>query len=253
VGENINANQYQRMKKIRCYIVDDEDLARYTLRKKLLDFPEIEIVGEADCIKDAKKQISELEPELLFLDIQLSAGTGFDLIRQIKFNGKIIFITAYDEYAIRAFEVNALDYLLKPFSTRRLNNAIERVKEGIQAESGEVITPFKYDDRILVSIGSSMYFLKLASVVTLTAAKNYTIIKDKDGNEYIISKTMAEWEQRLPEENFCRISRTMIVNFDFIEKSEKWTNNTALIYIKGYDEAFKLSKFYFKKVKNRYK
>ena len=241
------------MKKIRCYIVDDEDLARFTLTKKLLNFPDIEIVGEADCIRDAKKQISELDPDLLFLDIQLSEGTGFDLLRQIRFNGKIIFVTAYDEYAIRAFEVNAVDYLLKPISDRRLNNAIARVKEGIQSDSGEEITPFKYDDRILVSIGNSMYFLKLASVVTLTAARNYTIIKDKDGNEYIVSKTMAEWEQRLPEECFCRISRNMIVNFDFIDKSEKWTDNTALIYIKGYDEAFKLSKFYLKKVKNRYK
>ncbi|MFC2107013.1 LytR/AlgR family response regulator transcription factor [Bacteroidota bacterium] len=241
------------MKKIRCYIVDDEDLARYTLKKKLMQFPDIEIAGEADGIRDAKKEISELDPDLLFLDIQLSEGTGFDLLKQIRFNGKIIFVTAYDEYAIRAFEVNAVDYLLKPISNRRLNNAIARVKEGIQADSGQEITPFKYDDRVLVSIGNSMYFLKLSSVVTLSAAKNYTIIKDRDGNDYIISKTMAEWEQRLPEENFCRISRTMIVNFDYIDKSEKWTNNTALIYIKGYDEAFKLSKFYFKKVKNRYK
>ncbi len=241
------------MKKIRCYIVDDEDLARYTLRKKLLSFPDIEIVGEADCIKDARIQINELDPDVLFLDIQLTEGTGFDLLKVIKFSGKIIFVTAYDEYAIRAFEINAVDYLLKPFSTRRLNNAITRLKEGMFADSGQSLSPYKYDDRILVSMGNSMYFIKLASIVTLSAAKNYTIIKDKDDNEYIISKTMSEWEQRLPEENFCRISRTMIVNFDYIEKSEKWSNSTALIYIKGYDEGFKLSKFYLKKVKNRYK
>jgi len=240
------------MKKFSALIIDDERLARNSLKKKLEKFPEIEVIGEADGISRAIIEITKLNPEILFLDIQLSDGTGFDLLNRIDFTGKTIFITAYDEYAIRAFEINAVDYLLKPISVQRLQTAIDRVKQNdpIQMHSGS--SKFKGDDRLFVLIGQSIHFIKINTIITITASRDYSLVKTTDGKEYLVSKTMAEWEERLPEQNFCRISRTLIVNFDFIERSERWFSNTAMVYISGLKEPLKLSKSYFKKIRDRY-
>jgi len=240
------------MKKITALIIDDERLARNSLKKKLEKFPEIEVVGEAEGIERSVRAIPELNPDILFLDIQLSDGTGFDLLNRIDYSGRIIFITAYDEFAIRAFEINAVDYLLKPISLRRLQTAIDRIKMNnpIQIHTNPV--KLDYGDRLFVQIGHSIHFIKISTIITITASRDYTLVKTSDRQEYLVSKTMTEWEQRLPDQNFCRISRTLIVNFDYIEKSERWFSNTAMVYIAGQKEPLKLSKSYFKKIKDRY-
>ncbi len=240
------------MKKIMALIVDDERLARNSLKKKLEKFPEIEVIGEADGIALAVREIRSLNPEVLFLDIQLADGNGFDLLNKIDFAGKIIFVTAYDEFAIRAFEINAVDYLLKPISLQRLQTAITRLQSNDPIQFHAMNSRLKYDDRLLVMIGHSMHFIKISMIATVTACRDYTLVKTTDGQEYLVSKTMMEWEERLPDQHFCRISRTLIVNFDCIEKSERLFSNTAMVYVTGQKEPLKLSKSYFRKIKDRY-
>ncbi len=240
------------MKKITALIVDDERLARNSLKKKLEKFPEIEVIGEADGIALAGREIRSLNPEVLFLDIQLADGNGFDLLNKIDFAGKIIFVTAYDEFAIRAFEINAVDYLLKPISVQRLQTAIIRLKSNDPIQLHAIKSGLRYDDRLFVMIGQSIHFIKINTIVTITACRDYTLVKTTDGQEYLVSKTMKEWEERLPDQHFCRISRTLIVNFDCIEKSERLFSNTAMVYLAGQKEPLKLSKSYFRKIKDRY-
>ena len=241
------------MIKYKAYIIDDETLARYTLKRKLENFPEIELIGESNCIPDAINDIKKLKPDVIFLDIQLNEGTGFDLLNMLEFQGKVIFITAYNEYALRAFEINALDYLLKPVSTNRLRNAINRLRANDIGIIKEEYKKLKNNDRILLMIRNSIHFIKVNDIVTISSSGDYTSVRSIDKKEYLVSNTMNEWEERLPEQKFRRISRTFIINFDFIEKTERWFNNTAMVYIQGYDEPFKLSKLYYKRVKNRYK
>ena len=115
------------MKRLTALIIDDERLARLNLRKKLNVYPEIEVIGEASGMETGIKAIRDLNPDLLFLDIKLSDGTGFDLLNEVAFKGKVIFQTAYDEYACRAFEINALDYLLKPITNERIKKVVDNI------------------------------------------------------------------------------------------------------------------------------
>jgi two-component system LytT family response regulator len=239
------------MKRYSALIIDDERLARFSLTKKLRNFSEIDIVGEASGIASAIKAIELLNPNLLFLDIQLSDGNGFDLLDKIDYKGKIIFITAYDEYAFRAFEINAQDYLLKPVSAERLKNAIDRLRSEDQKETFTAVSKFRYDDRIMIEQKNSIHFLKIDNIVLIIASKSYTILLDKTGKKYLICRSMSEWESRLPEEHFCRVHRNTIINFNFIEKTEK-VGNTAVIGIVGIKDPVVVSRGYYKHMKSRY-
>ena len=233
-------------------IIDDERLARLTLRKDLEKFPEITIVGEANGIASAKKVIEKTNPDLLFLDIQLTDGSGFDLLNQIEFSGKIVFITAYDEYALRAFEVNAIDYLMKPVSTKRLREAINKlVANGIQEDQINEIK-LDYSDRLMVMHKKSVNFLLISSITHITASRECSYIHDVDGKEYLTNKNIGDWEKRLPDKYFCRIHRSTIINFDYIVKINYHSTGTADVLIQNAPEPLNISRNYFKKLKGRY-
>lgn len=237
--------------RITAIIIDDERLARLALRNKLQDFKEIEIVGEANNVDSAIKSIEDINPELIFLDIQLFNETGFDVLNKTQYNGKIIFVTAHDEYAIRAFEVNALDYILKPISHERLQKAIEKLKSN-EINKVPKTEIFNYEDRILIMSGESMKFIKIDTVTHIIASGDYSSIHTKDRNEYLSSKKMNEWEERLPKKSFVRIHRSTIVNIDFIEKIEKWFNYSFQIYLKNIEIPFKVSRNNLKKIKDKF-
>ncbi len=234
------------------FIVDDESLARYSLGRKLEHFSNIQVIGESDSVSSAIRQIPELNPEVLFLDIQLTDGTGFDILNSIDYSGKIIFITAYDDYAIRAFELNALDYLMKPISQERLELALERLKVKSDDKSVFSTLKFRNDDKVMVTKGNYIHFIQIDQIVVIKAARDYSLVMTSDGKDYLISKTMNEWDSRLPEQLFCRVSRSMIVNIEEINNSIKETDGTALLYLTGISEPIKVSRSYFKKIKNRY-
>jgi len=174
-------------------IIDDERLARLTLRKDLEKFSEISILGEASSIKTAKTMINETKPDLIFLDIQLTDGNGFDLLDQIAFEGEIIFVTAYDEYAIRAFEINAIDYLLKPISYKRLKNAIEKISTKDKGNTDPEIPKLNYDDRLLVTHKKSVNFIKINTIKSIVASREYSYVNTIDGKEFLTPKSISEW------------------------------------------------------------
>ena len=150
-------------------VIDDERLARLTLKKDLEKFPEIIIAGEASDIATAKSLIEQINPDLLFLDIQLSDGSGFDLLNQIDYAGRIIFVTAYDEYAIRAFEINAVDYLLKPISTKRLKNAIDKLYNTDVQNVHKTAAKLNYNDHLMVMHSKSVKFIKINTITHIKA------------------------------------------------------------------------------------
>ncbi len=233
-------------------IVEDERLARLTLKKDLEKFPEISIIGEATSISTAKALINNIKPDLIFLDIQLTDGTGFDLLNQIEFDGEIIFVTAYDEYAIRAFEVNAIDYLLKPVSYQRLKNVIERLSKKLGSGSNVNFLKLNYDDRLLVTHKKSVNFVKISSITSILASREYSYLYTDEGKEYLTSKSISEWDNKLPDHNFCRIHRSTIINFDFIIKINHNITGTAEVFMQGLSEPLRISRNYFRKLKERY-
>ncbi len=239
------------MNNLTALIVDDETLARFTLRNKLADFPEIEIIGEAASLKDAEEKIRVLNPGLLFLDIQLPDGSGFDLFNLIEYTGKVIFVTAYDEYALRAFEINAIDYLLKPVSAKRLKSAIEKLGESLDA-SRTIIIKLNYNDRLMVQHKESVNFIKINQITHITASGEYSYVHTNNSREFITSKSLNEWEIKLPDQNFCRIHRSTIINFDYIIKIDHNITGTAEVVLQGLPESIMISRNYFKKLKQRY-
>ena len=229
-------------------IVDDERLARAKLRSMLADFPNIQIVGEADSVAEALIAIEKTNPEIIFLDIQMPRASGFDLLEKIQTDLKIIFVTAYDEYALRAFDVNALDYLLKPVSFSRLAQTIERLGQTpVIAEK-----KFEYDDFIFVNSARKSKFIKIKTIKCILAADVYSEILINENEKFLLLKSLSEWENRLPAKNFLRIHRSTIINLEFVERVEKKFNYSHRVYLKGIVEAFAVSRRHSVKLKDKF-
>jgi two-component system LytT family response regulator len=195
------------MTNLKAIIVDDERLARVNLKKLMESHTEIEIVGEAGSCDSAIELINLHKPQLIFLDIQLSGETGFDLLELIDNSIKIVFVTAYDEYAIRAFEVNAIDYLLKPVNPERLKLAIERVISREKTQKSETRN-YEYSDSIYVRLNNySSRFIKISSINFIEPMGNYSKIVTIEGKHCLVLKTLKQWQEELPENNFIRIHR----------------------------------------------
>ncbi len=236
------------MKKLNALVIDDERLARKELISMLAEFDNVSVLGEADDVPSAIDFIHTHHPNVLFLDIQMPGKTGFDLINEINYKGDVVFVTAYDEYALRAFEVNAMDYLLKPITQKRLEKSIERISKG-EKPALPVKKILNYDDRLFINVGTNMKFLKISSIVTITAEGDYSEVFSNDSKKGLVLKSMKEWEERLPSSFFCRIHRSVLINMEYAEKIEKWFNYSYRIKMKGIDEPFILSRRYAKKLK----
>jgi two-component system, LytTR family, response regulator len=236
------------MKPLTAVVVDDERLARKELISMLNEFKNINVLAEADSVKSASEQINLHQPDIVFLDIQMPGESGFDLLNQVDYDGAVIFVTAYDEYALRAFEVNALDYLLKPVVPERLNKSIERVMKG-EAVPSASSKPWNYSDRLFIMVDDAMRFIKISSIVYIEATGDYSNMYTVERKKGLVFKTMKEWEERLPESSFCRVHRSHIVNIEYIDKVEKWVNYSYQIHLKGVEEPLILSRRYAKKLK----
>jgi two-component system LytT family response regulator len=236
--------------KIKAIIVDDERLARVNLKRLLEPYPEIEIVGEAGSCKSTIEIINQNNPELIFLDIQLCGETGFDLLELIEKSIKIIFVTAYDEYAIRAFEVNAIDYLLKPVNPERLKVAIDRVVSIEKVQKSETKS-YEYSDSIYVHLNNyASRFIKINSISFIEPVGNYSKIVTIEGKHCLVLKTLKQWQEELPDNNFIRIHRSSIVNIEHIDRIEKKSNTCHKAYLKNIPEPLEVSRRYAKKLKS---
>jgi len=197
----------------RALIIDDERLARRDLAAQLEECPAVELVGEAADLSRAIALVDQLSPDLIFLDIQLGDGSGFDLLPHLPVTVRTIFVTAYDHYAIRAFEVNAVDYLLKPVNLVRLHEAIERLNA--PPPSPPALTS---DDRLYVPVGNQSGFIDVKTIRRVSATGNYTIAHTTDGRHFTIKQSLHEWERRLPSEIFLRVSRSEMIQIALIER-----------------------------------
>ena len=235
----------------KALVVDDERLARKELTGMISEYSCIKSIHEADDVSSAIKMIDLVKPNLIFLDIQMPGETGFDLINQIDYTGKIIFVTAYDQYAIRAFEVNAIDYLLKPVTPERLKKSIDKLEKET-VKPAETDFNLKYDDRLFLTLGNHLLFVKISSIVSIESEGDYTKIITDDGKKGLVSKSMKEWELRLPANYFCRIHRATIVNLEYIDKIEKWFNYSYRLHLKNIEEPYIISRRYAKQLKEKF-
>jgi two-component system LytT family response regulator len=238
------------MKPFSALIIDDERLARKDLISLLRAHDNITVVGEADDVPSAAKAIERLNPDVIFLDIQMPGDSGFDLLEKVEVDAHLIFVTAYDEYAIRAFEVNALDYLLKPVNPDRLAKALEKLESRDQPARTRR-QKLSYEDRLFLMLGRHFKFLKVNSILNINAAGDYSEVMTQDGNKGLALKSMKEWETRLPDQHFIRIHRSTIINMEFIEKIEEWFNYSFRVYLKGLAEPYVISRRYATRLKDR--
>ena len=206
------------MKTWKTIIIDDEPLARLELRKLLGAFHQISVVGEADSVTSAKRKIESLLPDLIFLDIDLGTRTGFDLLESVDHSFKTIFVTAYDKYAIRAFEVNALDYLLKPVHPERLKESIARLENPVKEDTGIKLHP---SDKILINCYNQSRFVSVDTICCIEAKGDYTRICTDQDIKGMVHQTVTKWITLLPVNLFLRVHRSYIVNIDHIQRLEK--------------------------------
>lgn len=218
---------------IRALIIDDERLARTELRKLLADFPEIEVAGEAVNARDGLDKIDSLNPDLLFLDIQMPDMTGFELLGELDKAPRVIFITAYDEYAIKAFEFNALDYLLKPVEPQRLSDAIQKLRQEESEKAGNGNNnKLLENDQVFVKDGDHCWFVRLSDIRLFESVGNYARVYFGD-NKPLILKSLNALEERLDERMFFRANRKHIVNMRMIEKIDTYFNGGLLLEMRG--------------------
>ncbi len=236
------------MKKLRALIIDDERLARKDLSDLLKAHENVVVAGEAENVDEAEQLINNNDIDLLFLDIQMPGDSGFELVKRIDKNIKVIFVTAYDEYAIRAFEINALDYLLKPVHPERLSSALSRVEDK-QLNDNPSVEKLEYTDQLFINLNNKMNFLKLNEILFISSAGDYSEIHKTDGTKGLTLKSMKEWEERLPEKAFCRIHRSTIANTRYIVKVEEWFNNSYRIYLESYSKPLAMSRRHAAKLK----
>jgi len=222
---------------MRAIIIDDERLARTELRKLLQDFPEVEVVDEAANADEAITKIDTLQPDLVFLDIQMPGKTGFDMLAELERAPHVIFTTAYDEYALKAFEVNALDYLLKPIEPKRLADAMQKLHVAEVKENHIVPENFNQSiltevDQVFVKDGERCWFVKLSDIRLFESVGNYAKVFF-GGNKPLILKSLNALEERLDPKTFFRANRKHIVNLRMIEKIEPYFNGGLLLELKG--------------------
>lgn len=230
---------------MKALVIDDEPLARSELRRLLKRHPEVEVVGEAANADEARKAIHELKPTLLFLDVQMPEENGFELLVSLGAAvPTVIFTTAYDEYALRAFEFGALDYLMKPIEPERLQEAVERAgrlpagqpvpvdENDGNYEAEPLDTPLKVGEKVFVRDGDRCWFVPVESIRGIEADGNHARLW-LEGSEPFVHRTLAQLELRLPAEIFFRASRSQIVNLRCVESVEPWFSGSLRAKLKG--------------------
>lgn len=222
---------------MKALLIDDERLARNELRRLLAAHPDIEIVGEAVDVEDAAQKVAELKPGLLFLDVQMPGADGFSLLERLEPPlPAVIFTTAYDEFAVKAFEFNALDYLLKPVDPNRLIAALERLRhhETFQTGGGPSAQPqrLSLEDKVFVREGDRCWFVPVKNIRLLESEGNYTRLHFDDQKPQLF-RSLTAMEERLDPRSFFRANRKQVINLTWVEGIEPWFSGGLLVKLKG--------------------
>jgi two-component system, LytTR family, response regulator len=208
-------------------------------------------VGEAGSVAEAARVVHATDADVVFLDIQLAAETGMDLLPLLGPDVDVVFVTAYDEYTLRAFEVNAVDYLLKPVVPERLAMTVSR----LAARQPAAARPqaFSYGDRLLLRLGETRAFVRVRDIMAIEA--------EGDGSRLLLApdvvrrpsgKSLREWEQRLPDRQFVRIHRSTIMNLDYVERLEPWSHASQHVYLRGLAEPYTMSRRFGARLRERF-
>ncbi len=243
---------------ITCVIIDDEQLARELLREYIEQTGNITIVGEATKGKDAVEMIDNLKPDLIFLDVQMPGMNGFDVLDDITHDPYVVFTTAYDQYAIKAFEKNAVDYLLKPIDQERFQLAVKRALERMKTEQynvGELLRDMKtenktsYDSHIFVQKSEKLINLAVEEIMFLEASGDYTILTTK-ADQFVSSSGIGKLEEILNPEIFIRVHRSTIININFLKEIEKHFNGGMIVKMQN-GKSFPVSRTYAKLIRKK--
>jgi two-component system LytT family response regulator len=243
---------------ITCAIIDDEQLARELLREYIEQSGNMSIVGEASKGKDAVELIDNLKPDLIFLDVQMPGMTGFDVLDEITHDPYVVFTTAYDQYAIKAFEKNAVDYLLKPVDQERFQLAVKRALERMKTEQynvGELLRNMKtenrtsYDSHIFVQKSEKLINLAVEEIMFLEASGDYTILTTKN-DQFVSSSGIGKLEEILNPEIFIRVHRSTIININFLKEIEKHFNGGMIVKMQS-GKSFPVSRTYAKLIRKK--
>ncbi len=240
----------------RALLIEDEVTARADLAAKLAAHPEIRIVGEAATMRTARALLASADYDLVFLDIQLVGGNSFDLVPDVRPNARIIFVTAYDTYALRAFEINALDYLLKPVAPARLAEALGRIAAAPAPTSADLSNlpagpALRLDDTVYLRSGLSACFTPVADISLISARDNYSEVLLADGSRVFLRKSLKAWEDSLPSSHFMRVHRTQIVNLARVTRYQRDSDEHTLLHVDGAPEPVSASRYRWSELRER--
>lgn len=242
-----------------CLIIDDEKLARDLLREFLEAFPQIEIMGECSKGTEAVEQINKLKPDLIFLDVQMPGMNGFDVLDEIEHEPYVIFTTAYDQYAIKAFERNAVDYVLKPLDEERFKLAVDRALKRKKMEAGNledllgslrVVPPrTSYDSHLFVQKSEKLFNLPVDEIIYLEASGDYTVISTKN-DQFVSSSGIGKLEELMNPDIFIRVHRSTIVNVNYLKEIERHFNGGMIVKMQN-GKSFPVSRTYAKLIRKK--
>ncbi len=247
-------------------LVDDERLARRELQRLLAAHPEVQVVAEADTVAGAAERVRLTGADLVFLDVQLADGeSGLDLVAQLEPGVRVIFVTAHDRYAVRAFEAHALDYLLKPVAPERLARALARLRahdDGPSHARAPLAPPgaapeappdaaLGAGDRLFLRMDERMGCLCVADIRAVLAERDAAELLLADGRRVRVQKPLAEWAARLPGTHFLQIHRSTIVNLDHVARVEEWSHRSFLVWLRGVPEPLVMSRRFATRVRER--
>lgn len=227
------------MKKLTVLIIDDEPLARQVIRNYLKAYPDLEVLGECDNGLDAVEMIQHLKPDIIFLDIQMPELSGVEVLDRLEYMPHVVFSTAYDDYAIRAFEINAVDYLLKPYNEERFGKCIDRIRKEISNPNEatqslvnlmQSFKPSSYPERLLVPDGEQMLFIPVHEIDYIEAADNYVSIYTTQ-NTFLLLQRLSDLENKLDPKLFFRIHRSFIVNVERVKSIQTWMKSSAEVIL----------------------
>lgn len=216
---------------MKAIIVDDERLARNELKSLLANHKEIEVIAECSNANEAKEKIDQLKPDVVFLDINMPGKSGLELVEEISALPDVVFVTAYDEHAIKAFELNAFDYLLKPVQPQRLQETLKKLAEKEHVSKGDNTGPLDENELIFIKDGEKCWFVRLADIRLFESEGNYVRVYFENFKPLIL-RSLNNLEGRLNERQFFRASRKHIINLRWIASVETWFNGGLMVKLK---------------------
>lgn len=220
---------------MKTILIDDERLARKELSTLLKEYDFIDIVDECANADEAVVSIKKHKPDLLFLDIEMPEKSGFDLLEELEEIPQVIFVTAFDEYAIKAFEVNATDYILKPVDPKRLDQLMAKLEKPKKKMDSEQSSTLSYEDQIFIKDGDNCWFVKLSEIRFFESVGNYVKVYFGE-NKPMLLKSLNKIEERLVEKEFFRVNRKHIVNMTWVEKVDNWFSGGLKLTLKNGEE-----------------